>query len=176
MSEHPWSMPVSIHEVPETGRRFEIAADDSIRDSIARSAGLRALPRLEAEFDLVRRGSSGLRVTGRVSATVGQTCVVTLDPLENEIEEFIDLTFAQGAAAEAATKIGPVEVPIEDVPEPLTDDAVDLGAIATEFLLLGIDPYPRKPGVVFEPPAAEDDIGHPFAALSALKGRNNNER
>ena len=50
------------------------------------------------------------------------------------------------------------------------DGAVDLGAIATEFLLLGIDPYPRKPGAVFDAPVAEDDpSSHPFAALAALK-------
>ena len=47
---------------------------------------------------------------------------------------------------------------------------VDLGAVASEFLLLGIDPYPRKPGVKFEPPPrAGDAAAHPFAALEALK-------
>ena len=47
--------------------------------------------------------------------------------------------------------------------------SVDLGAVATEFLLLGIDPYPRKPGAVFDAPATGDPAGHPFAALAALK-------
>jgi hypothetical protein len=51
----------------------------------------------------------------------------------------------------------------------LIGGAVDLGAIATEFLMLGIDPYPRAPGAVFEPPAADDRGGGPFAALAALK-------
>ena len=46
---------------------------------------------------------------------------------------------------------------------------VDLGAVATEFLLLGIDPYPRKPGAVFDAPPAGDPSSHPFAALAALK-------
>ncbi len=32
------------------------------------------------------------------------------------------------------------------------DGTVDLGAIATEFFLLGIDPYPRKEGAEFEAP------------------------
>jgi hypothetical protein len=45
---------------------------------------------------------------------------------------------------------------------------IDLGALATEFLMLAIDPYPRKPGATFEAPAA-DPGGHPFAALAALK-------
>ena len=50
---------------------------------------------------------------------------------------------------------------------------IDLGAVATEFLILGIDPYPRKPGAVFAaPPAAPGEAAeHPFAALAALKSR-----
>ena len=57
----------------------------------------------------------------------------------------------------------------DDPPEPLTGSSIDLGAIATEFLILGIDPYPRKAGVEFAPPAVENDDPHPFAALAALK-------
>ena len=46
-----------------------------------------ALPRLEAAFDLTRIGGDGVHVVGRVSATVSQTCVVTLDPMQNEVDE-----------------------------------------------------------------------------------------
>jgi hypothetical protein len=46
-----------------------------------------------------------------------------------------------------------------------------LGAIATEFLLLGIDPYPRKAGAEFSPQKSEDGSAKPFAALEALKKR-----
>ena len=55
--------------------------------------------------------------------------------------------------------------------KPLVNGKVDLGAIATEFVLLGIDPYPRKPDAVFEPPPVGiDPEEHPFAALKALQG------
>src|SRR5260370_18158012 len=91
--EGPWSVPVSVHEVPVTGGRFELRADAATRAAIAKSADLRALPRLEATFDVSRRDSEGLHVVGRVSATVGQACVVTLDPIENELEEMVDLIF-----------------------------------------------------------------------------------
>ena len=57
------------------------------RAAMAKRAGLAALPRLEASFDVTRHGRGGLHVVGRVSATVGQTCVVTLEPIENEIDE-----------------------------------------------------------------------------------------
>jgi hypothetical protein len=165
----PWSVPVGLPDIPETGRRFELAADEGVRAELAKLAGLRALPRLEATFDVAHHGSRGLRVTGIVRATVGQNCVVTLDPLENKVEEQVDLVFLP--PREASVDGGEVTsyVVDPDAIEPLTTDAVDLGAIATEFLLLGIDPYPRKPEAKFEPPPAEDATAHPFAALAALK-------
>ena len=54
-------------------------------------------------------------------------------------------------------------------PEPLIGGVVDLGALATEFLILGLDPYPRKPGAVFEPPQDVKPDPGPFAALAGLK-------
>jgi hypothetical protein len=59
----------------------------------------------------------------------------------------------------------------EDAPEPLVGGVVDLGLLATEFLALGIDPYPRKSGAEFTAPAAADDDPKPFAALAALKNK-----
>ena len=56
-------------------------------------AGLRDLPQLAATFDLTPQGSGGAHVVGRVSAMVGQTCVVTLEPLLSPIEEDVDLLF-----------------------------------------------------------------------------------
>jgi uncharacterized metal-binding protein YceD (DUF177 family) len=168
--ESHWSVPVTLHEVPLTGRRFELAADEAARAAIAKSADLRALLRLEATFDVSRHGTEGLRVVGRVCATVGQDCVVTLDPLENEVEEVVDLVFIPGAtaAADAAGRMG-IEDAAEEAPEPLLGDTVDLAAIATEFLILGIDLYPRKPDAVFQAPAVEGSAEHPFAALAALR-------
>ena len=167
--EGPWRVPVSVQEVPPAGRRFALKADEATRTAIAKSAALRALPRLEATFDVTRHGSEGLRVVGRVSATVGQICVVTLDPIENEVEETVDLMFTPDAAP-ASDAPGRDTLKIEDaVPEPLQGDTIDLGAIATEFLILGVDLYPRKPDAVFAAPAIEDETEHPFAALATLR-------
>ncbi len=75
----PWRVPLVAEMVAATGQRVELVADDAVRAAVAELAGLRDLPRLEAQFDIARRGETGLHVTGLVSATVGQTCVVTLD-------------------------------------------------------------------------------------------------
>jgi hypothetical protein len=169
-TERPWSIPVSVHEVPETGRSFVVTADENIRAATAILAGLRALPRLEARFDVAPYGRDGLQVTGRVFATVGQVCVVTLEPIENEVDETIELQFTPVAAPPIA-EMDKAEVDIVDVdaPEPLIGGSIDLGAIATDFMIMGIDPYPRKADAVFEPPAAGEVSGGPFAVLAALK-------
>jgi uncharacterized metal-binding protein YceD (DUF177 family) len=167
----PWSVPVKRAEIPETGRHFDLVPDAAVREALARLAGVVALPRLAASFDVTLQGRGGLRVVGRMIATVTQTCVVTAEPVENTVEEPIDLAFMPTAVS---ARLGPagneIEVPVEDEPEALIDDTVDLATIATEFLVLAIDPYPRKPGAVFEPPAMPDAPAHPFAGLAALKG------
>ena len=88
----PWQVPVAVEDVAETGARLDLVANAQVRAAVARMASLRDLPRLEANFDVTRRGA-GLHVAGRVSATVGQLCIVTLEPLVNEVEEAIDLLF-----------------------------------------------------------------------------------
>jgi uncharacterized metal-binding protein YceD (DUF177 family) len=167
-----WSVPVRIEDIPETGRRFELSASEAIRGALARVAGVDRLARLDALFDVVRHGRDGLRVTGTVSAAIGQTCVVTLEPIETELEERVDLVFLPPGESTGKTH-GEVEregfSTAREPPEVLTNGTVDLGALATEFLILGIDPYPRKAGAEFAAPPSDDPAGHPFAALAALK-------
>jgi len=162
-----WSVPVRLADVPETGLTFDLVPDATAHAAVARTAGVIAVPRLEARFDVTRHGRDGLRVTGSVSATVDQTCVVTLEPLQNEIAEPVDLTFVP--ARDDAE--GREEVGTSEPPEVLVNGAVDLGAIASEFVTLAVDPYPRKPGAVFASPVTGEPTDHPFAALAALKKR-----
>ncbi|MBX9828115.1 MAG: DUF177 domain-containing protein, partial [Xanthobacteraceae bacterium] len=167
----PWSVPVVVAEVPDTGRSLELAPDEAQRKVVAAAADILELPRFAASFDLTRHGADGLRVAGHVSATVIQRCVVTLEPVENQIDEDIDLLFQPQAEVPIApaADAGHQGLEAEEPPEVLHGGVVDLGAVATEFLMLGIDPYPRKPGAVFEAPPAGDPASHPFAALAALK-------
>src|ERR1043166_9076775 len=131
---HSWSMPVAVEDIPEAGLHLTLEAPEDARDALAHEAGLRTLPKLTAAFDLERRGA-GVRVNGHASARGGQTCVVTLEPMESSVEETVDLVFAPPAAAEGRKSKG-------EPPEPLVDGKIDLGAVAAEFLMLGLDPYP----------------------------------
>ena len=179
-AKRPWSVPVAVDDIPETGLHIEVEAPAEVRAPLVKLANLRDLSHLSAVFDLTRRGG-GVHVAGQVKARIGQTCVVTLEPLENDLAEPINILFAPlDAAADdpagtsdetAAAKGADQEAGDEEPAEPLIEGKVDLGAIATEFLLLGIDPYPRKAGAEFAAVKTADDSARPFAALEALKKR-----
>ncbi len=166
-----WTYKLARDDVPEDGLHLDLVADEAVRAALARTSGLRDVQRLAASFDVTRTGRGGLHVTGEVTAIVGQNCVVTLEPIEQNLVEPIDLTFvpetdtASVSVAESSLAEGEAEAP-----DFLTGGAVDLGAVATEYFLLGIDPYPRKPGAVFE---ATHDSGAPsggaFSALATLR-------
>jgi hypothetical protein len=164
-------MPIQLAEIPAGGRHIKLAPDAETRAAIASALGLAGLPRVEAEFDLMPLAADGVKVSGVISATVEQTCVVTLEPLVNEVSERIDLVLVQPGAMPPPRATLDIDVTAEtDLPDVLRDGTVDLGEVALEFLTVGIDPYPRKDGVTFQPPpSADDPASHPFAALSAWR-------
>ncbi|MGB7854586.1 MAG: DUF177 domain-containing protein [Pseudolabrys sp.] len=169
-TQNPWSVPVAVDNIPETGLHIEAKAPAEVRAQLVKLANLRDLPHLSAVFDLTRRGG-GVHVAGQVKARVGQTCVVTLEPLENDLDEPINVLFAPRLEVAAKDDGADRRAGDEEPPEPLIEGKVDLGAVATEFLLLGIDPYPRKAGAEFAAVKTADDSARPFAALEALKKR-----
>ncbi len=168
----PWSIPIAIEQIPDTGLHRDAQADLASREAMAEVAGLRDVLSASASFDVTPLSGGRIHVAGRVQARIGQTCVVTLDPIENDIDEPIDLIFAPPEQipelADLVDDDGESEIP--DPPEPIENGVIDLGRLATDVLFLAIDPYPRKPEALFEPVVtAPDPEDHPFAALKALQ-------
>ena len=170
----PWSVPVTVVQIPDTGLHRDIEAGPAAREAMAEAAGLREILSASASLDVTPKSGGRVHVTGRVRARIGQTCVVTLDPIENELDEPIDLVFAppeqipdlSALVDEAAES----ETETPDPPEPIINGVIDLGRLATDALFLAVDPYPRRPDAVFEPPVeTADPMDHPFAALKALR-------
>jgi hypothetical protein len=173
-SADPWSVPVVVVQIPDTGLHRDIEADPATRAAMAELGGLREILSASASLDVTPKSGGRVHVEGRVRARVGQICVVTLDPIESEIDEPIDLIFAppeqipEMAALVDEAAESAVEIP--DPPEPIVNGVIDLGRLATDALFLGVDPYPRKPDAVFEVPVVPPDPeDHPFAALKALQ-------
>ena len=157
----PWSVPVTVAQIPDTGLHRDIEADPATLAAMAEIAGLREILFARASLDVTPKGGGRVQVAGRVRARVGQSCVVTLDPIENEIDEPIDLIFAPPEQipqlADLVDDAAESDAEIPDPPEPTENGVIDLGRVATDALFLAIDPYPRKPDVVFEPLVATED-------------------
>jgi hypothetical protein len=167
---------VTVAHVPDTGLHRELEASATERQAMADLAGVREVLSAHADLDVVPKSGGRVQVTGHVRARIGQTCVVTLDPIESEVDEDVDLTFAPEAEARRLAdlieegKDDKEPAVVADPPEAIVNGIIDLGRVATDALFLAIDPYPRKPGVVFEAEVtAPDPEDHPFAALKALQ-------
>ncbi|MFL6836299.1 MAG: YceD family protein [Bradyrhizobium sp.] len=178
----PWRVPLIVAQIPDTGLHRKLEASVAERQAMAEVANVREVLSAQAAFDVAPRSGGRIQVTGHVRARIGQICVVTLDPIENEIEEEVDLMFAPEAEVRRLADLieegqDDKEPPqVIDPPEAIVNGIIDLGRLATDALFLAIDPYPRKPGVEFEAEVtAFDPEDHPFAALKALQDKKKND-
>lgn len=161
MEKHPFSRILPVTDIPPGGREIRIEASEPERQALATSFRLPAIHHLEARLRLQPK-PRGVHIDGTVSARVTQTCVVSLDAFDTDIQEPVSIDFT----ADPDLVGGEIDLRPDapDPPEPLVDGAVDLGAVAAEFLALALDPYPRKPDADF---AGHSDVATegPFAGL-----------
>jgi hypothetical protein len=174
MSTEPFSFSIAADSIPAKGRHFHLEADQDSRRRLALALDLPEVVELAADLDVKLLRDGVVSVRGKLSAAVVQTDVVTLEPIRQSVAEEIDVTLKP--AERPATK---TRDPVEGGTEPeqesdvYFDNRIDLGALTAEHLALGLDPYPRAPGVEFEPHVEDVSAGDrsPFAALSSLKGK-----
>lgn len=169
----PFSRIKAVSGLPSKGTMVSIEAGPEERERLARDLDILSVDALSATFTLTPWRKTGVRVAGEVRGRVKQACVVTLDPVDEEVVETVDRTFLPG------DEIGPIGDEIEidaeadDPPEALEGSTLDLGVIASEHLALGLDPYPRAPGAgygdLIEDDGSKDEEPSPFAALAKLK-------
>jgi uncharacterized metal-binding protein YceD (DUF177 family) len=163
---------VRIGQVPPAG--LDVVHDrlaEAEAKALAEHLGVVAVTAFRLAAHVAPYRGDGLKVTGRVKATVTQTCVVSLEPLDNLVDEEIEISFRPEEALKPELVEDEEGMAIDvgaDSDDPLVGGTIDLATIAAEFLALGVDPYPRKAGIDF---AAPDDGGEasPFAALAKLK-------
>jgi uncharacterized metal-binding protein YceD (DUF177 family) len=162
----PLSRLVDVMKIPPSGQEVHVEATAEECAALARDFGLPGIQALSGDYHL-QASAKGIHVTGAVKASITQICVTTLEPFDSMIEEEVEVDFAEpsGMPAEPPTDIHEYEPPDE-----IVNGQIDLGALTAEFLVLGLDPYPRKPGVDFSYRDPADEKDSPFAALNKLKG------
>jgi uncharacterized metal-binding protein YceD (DUF177 family) len=163
----PWSVPVRLDEIGKHFKRH-LAPDEAQRAAIADLADLEALPALEADIEVIPSAMGG-EIRGHFDARVVQICGVSLEPFETAIAADFIVPFTTEPPVEEPD-VEEAEFNLADLegPDLIESGVLDLGAYVTEHLMLELDPFPRKPDVEFEAPAADVEPS-PFAVLAKLK-------
>lgn len=160
---------------PRKPQAFEIAPDPDTLQKVADDLGILGLRKLRFTGELSAEGKADWRLDGHLGATVTQSCVVTLDPVNTQIEEDVARRFLENwpPAEEQGEE---VEMPEDETIDPLGDQ-IDVWAVMVEALALALPAYPRADQAELEtdsaiPPGAapiEEEETKPFAALADLK-------
>jgi uncharacterized metal-binding protein YceD (DUF177 family) len=152
------------------GERLDLAADEPERKAIAKRLGLVSLDRLEAHVCLTRTGDA-VRAEGRLLAALGQSCVVTGDPVAAHVDEPFTLLFTPeppGGGLDEELELGESDCDVV-----FYDGAmIDLGDAIADTLALSLDPYPRSAGaeaVLKEAGVLTEAQASPFAVLAKLR-------
>ena len=165
-----YSRVVSLKDLGKDEMRLDLVASTEECAALARRFELSAIAGLRATGGLWRLGGGRVRLRVKLKAEVSQICVVTLDPVVNQIEEDLDILFETDTNDLAALDMS--FDPTSDR-EPLTGDSLDVGEIVAEELALSLDPYPKKPDIALETGPGEEARDHPrggpFEALAILK-------
>ncbi len=164
---------VSVATLRPDGSAVTVATTSEQQTKIAQMLALPAIDALEGNFTLtpIKRGL--VKVTGTVTASIHQTCVVTLDAFETQVTEQVDLEFIEADKAPTVKQPSLKPEPEQDLedndpPDLIVDGHIDLGAVTVEFLALALDPFPRKPGAEFNYIDPADEKENPFAKLIKL--------
>lgn len=163
----PFSLIAEVHGLPAEGRTYRLSPTPEQRAEISRRLGATAIDAFDGEA-VVCPAPGGATVKGRIRARLVRPCVVTLDPVDETIDEPFSLRFHREDAAAAAEEI---EIDA-DTPEPLDPAGIDIAELLVQQLALAMDPYPRQPGAAFDQAefggAAETS---PFAILKGAIAR-----
>lgn len=177
MSENRAGEPLSwrhrVSRLPRDGVEEHREASEAERAALAADLEVPACTSLAVDYRIRPLGGGRYLLRGKLDARVTQTCSITLEPIDQQVEDtFVVELWPEdeiGAPSAAADHLDGSE---PDEPEPIRDGVIDVGPIVREHLAMAIDPYPRKPGaeLAWKGDAPEDEARpSPFAALARLK-------
>jgi len=159
-----------------------IHADAPVRKALAEFFDILGVETVAGSLSVRRWRKHGALVEGVVTARITQECVVTLAPVVIDVREEIRVSYLPEALARPVKNADNaifVDPLAEDPPEPFDGHTIDLGALVTEYLALGISPYPRADGASvpekFSPTEPEpEEKRNVFQALARWRERPEN--
>lgn len=171
IGESPWKETIRFVDIGSGPVRRSVEADAATRKAVARHLDVEALTAFTAEL-VVRPWLDGAEIDGRFRAGVTQLCGVSAELFDQEVTgAFVVRVLAAGSPNAPVEPVGEevdLDPDADDPPDIVEGGVIDLGGYLVEHLSLELDPFPRKPGAVFQPPEPTESAS-PFAVLKLLR-------
>lgn len=183
-----WSEFVDAEDVGTKTKKKVISIPQKNKKLVSKRLGLESIEELIATVDLERNSvNQTIYARGELTAKLTQKCVVTAEPLEEDVTGEFEAWYAdttqavsfEKARRERLSQKEQEDQPImdeSDDPEPIIEGKIDIGELVVQNLSLIINPYPRKQGVRLGLETTDDqkddyDYTNPFAKLKDWKGK-----
>ncbi|WP_291297013.1 DUF177 domain-containing protein [Elioraea sp.] len=143
------SRPIVVAALKPAGETRHVTATPAEAAALAQRLGLEAVRDFDAEVTLKPRAKGQVVLRGRLRATLGRLCVVTLEPLDEVIDERIAAVFVPAERAAPGVELSVAPEGEDD--EPYEGPGFDLGEYLAQTLAVALDPWPRAPGASLPP-------------------------
>lgn len=168
-----WVRPIRLAELARGPVELNLAPDAATRAALARELNLESLPALTGKLT-VYAWLDGAEIVGRLDGVAEYICGISLEPFEQPLEAEVEIRIvpagSENAPAEALEGEVELDADLPDPPDVLEGEEIDMANYVLEQLALAVDPFPRKPGAVFDYQPPEADLS-PFSVLKSLKDK-----
>ncbi len=161
--------PFLLERIGPTGFDITLTANAEECAALARRMHLPAIQALRCRFRLHPLHRGLVVAEGQLRASIVQLCVVSLDEFSTELADDFTLHFVPAGTEDEDPELDSIDQ------TPYNGAILELGEAAAEQLALGLDPYPRKPGITLAEGDADvasegpTQIANPFARLADLR-------
>src|SRR5437667_6111895 len=119
---------IDLDRLGVAGTALDIDASDGERTALAKRFGFLGLPAFSARVTVDRRPGGQIVVEGRLRGRIVQACVLTLDPVTQDLDDAFRIVFKKDLAEERDPESGEAVLNAQvDAPEPLTGKLLDTG-------------------------------------------------
>jgi uncharacterized metal-binding protein YceD (DUF177 family) len=163
-------------DIPETGLEEKRSATAEELVAIAETLGVSTCERLGVTYSIYGISDGTYRLSGRLRARITQPCIISLEPVAQDIDEPLSVDYWPASDMPPPDK-GEIDLADDESDiEPMIDGRIDVGVLAYDVLAAAVDLYPRVAGATFEwedpkakaSPEASGKV-NPFAVLAQLK-------
>ncbi len=189
MLDKEWSHLIDSDDIGSKVVRLEISPPKDVFEALCKRLNIHSISEMKASLTLQRNHvSKVIHIQGTISAELYQKCVITTEPVRENIKDTFEAWFADPNSAvsfakakrERMSRKEQNDLPIieeHEDPEAIIDGKIDLGELVVQHISLALEPYPKLEGASYDnqgdplEDAPEGTYDNPFAALKDWKDK-----